>query len=68
MLMILYDELISYAHEGGQISSIYSRGLLVDPFIDLQFNQPKKYSVAVVRKRTIPTERQPLVGEVGANL
>jgi hypothetical protein len=25
------------------------------------------YSVALVRKRTIPTERQPLVGEVSAN-
>jgi hypothetical protein len=31
---------------------------------------PKKKlnSVAVVRKRTIPTERPPLVGEVSANL
>jgi hypothetical protein len=30
---------------------------------------PKKLnSVAVVRKRTIPTERPPLVGEVSANL
>jgi hypothetical protein len=28
----------------------------------------KKNSVAVVRKRTIPTERLPLVGEVSANL
>jgi hypothetical protein len=28
----------------------------------------KNNSVAVVRKRTIPTERPPLVGEVGANL
>jgi hypothetical protein len=28
----------------------------------------KYYSVAVVRKRTIPTERPPLVGEVTANL
>jgi hypothetical protein len=27
-----------------------------------------KNSVAVVRKRTIPTERPPLVGEVSANL
>jgi hypothetical protein len=25
------------------------------------------YSVALVRKRTIPTEQQPLVGEVSAN-
>jgi hypothetical protein len=25
------------------------------------------YSVALVRKRTIPTERPPLVGEVSAN-
>jgi hypothetical protein len=28
----------------------------------------QKNSVAVVRKRTIPTERPPLVGEVSANL
>jgi hypothetical protein len=28
----------------------------------------KLNSVAVVRKRTIPTERPPLVGEVSANL
>jgi hypothetical protein len=28
----------------------------------------KVNSVAVVRKRTIPTERPPLVGEVSANL
>jgi hypothetical protein len=28
----------------------------------------KLNSVAVVRKRTIPTERRPLVGEVSANL
>jgi hypothetical protein len=30
--------------------------------------QKKKNSVAVVRKRTTPTERPPLVGEVSANL
>jgi hypothetical protein len=30
--------------------------------------KPKLNSVAVVRKRTIPTERSPLVGEVSANL
>jgi hypothetical protein len=28
----------------------------------------KKNSVALVRKRTIPTERPPLVGEISANL
>jgi hypothetical protein len=28
----------------------------------------KKNSVALVRKRTIPTERPPLVGDVSANL
>jgi hypothetical protein len=28
---------------------------------------PYTYSVALVRKRTIPTERKPLVGEVSAN-
>jgi len=27
----------------------------------------RKYSVALVRKRTIPTERPPPVGEVSAN-
>jgi hypothetical protein len=31
-------------------------------------NKKKVNSVAVVRKRTIPTERPPLVGEVSANL
>jgi hypothetical protein len=31
------------------------------------WNTPLTYSVALVRKRTIPIERQPLVGEVGAN-
>ena len=30
-------------------------------------NAPKKNSVALVRKRTIPTERPPPVGEVSAN-
>jgi hypothetical protein len=29
---------------------------------------PPAYPVAIVRKRTIPTERPPLVGEVNANL
>jgi hypothetical protein len=29
---------------------------------------PDNYSVAVVRKQTIPTERLPLVGEVSAKL
>jgi hypothetical protein len=28
----------------------------------------EKKTVAVVRKRTLPTERPPLVGEVNANL
>jgi hypothetical protein len=31
-------------------------------------NKLKKNSVALVRKRTIPTDRPPLVGEVSANL
>jgi hypothetical protein len=31
-------------------------------------HKKKNNSVALVRKRTIPTERPPLVGEVGANL
>jgi hypothetical protein len=31
-------------------------------------NKKKLNSVALVRKRTIPTERPPLVGEVSANL
>jgi hypothetical protein len=30
-------------------------------------HKQKKNSVALVRKRTIPTERPPLVGEVSAN-
>jgi hypothetical protein len=35
---------------------------------DFQRAKKKKlHSVAVVRKRTIPTERPPLVGEVSAN-
>jgi hypothetical protein len=29
--------------------------------------QKQKHSVALVRKRTIPTERLPFVGEVSAN-
>jgi hypothetical protein len=31
-------------------------------------NINKKNSVAVIRKRTMPTERPPLVGEVSVNL
>jgi hypothetical protein len=31
------------------------------------YNEKKKNSVASVHKRTIPTERPPLVGEVSAN-
>jgi hypothetical protein len=30
-------------------------------------NEKKKHSVALVRERTIPAERPPLVGEVNAN-
>jgi hypothetical protein len=38
-------------------------------FHDMVIDEAKKTkSVAVVRKRTIPTERPPLVGEVSANL
>jgi hypothetical protein len=37
-------------------------GKLSDKFL------PIFYSVALVRERTIPTERQPLVGEISANL
>jgi hypothetical protein len=32
-----------------------------------KLQQKTTNSVALVRKRTIPTERPPLVGEVGAN-
>jgi hypothetical protein len=32
-----------------------------------QTNKNKANSVALVRERTIPTERPPLVGEVSAN-
>jgi hypothetical protein len=34
----------------------------------IMFEEKKLNSVAVVRKRTIPTERPPLFGEVSANL
>jgi hypothetical protein len=34
----------------------------------LLFTQKLKNSVALVRKRTIPTERPPLVVEISANL
>jgi hypothetical protein len=34
----------------------------------LSIKNNKLNSVAVIRKRTIPTERPPLVGEVSANL
>jgi hypothetical protein len=39
------------------------RGVKLTTHLHLKLN-----SVAVVRKRTIPTERPPLVGEVSANL
>jgi hypothetical protein len=34
----------------------------------IEYLQTKLNSVALVRKRTIPTERPPLVGEISANL
>jgi hypothetical protein len=40
---------------------------IVDSHAVIAFEDEKKNSVAVVRKRTIPTERPPLVGEVSAN-
>jgi hypothetical protein len=36
--------------------------------VGIRDSKLKLNSVAVVRKRTIPTERPPLVGEVSANL
>jgi hypothetical protein len=41
--------------KGGVVPLYYSEVILLT------------YSVALVRKRTIPTERPPLVGEVSAN-
>jgi hypothetical protein len=37
------------------------------PLINFFINQNKTNSVALVRKRTIPIEQQPLAGEVNAN-
>jgi hypothetical protein len=48
-----------------------SRKLATNLYTSGQMNTvqtpPLTYSVALVRKRTIPTERTPLVGEVNAN-
>jgi hypothetical protein len=38
-----------------------------DEYGILSQNKPKKTPWPLVRKRTIPTERPPLVGEVSAN-
>jgi hypothetical protein len=46
-----------------QTEQITKRCLLTSFFI----TKTKVNSVAIVRKRTIPTERPPLVGEVSAN-
>jgi hypothetical protein len=40
----------------------------VRKYLNVQSKKTKLNSVALVRKRTIPTERPPLVGEVSANL
>jgi hypothetical protein len=47
------------------IHSLQILQIKFDPFL-LEFFCIN-YSVALVRNRTIPTERPPLVGEVGAN-
>jgi hypothetical protein len=43
-------------------------GTCCDAYDPCYVNKKKLNSVAVVRKRTIPTERPPLVGEVSAKL
>jgi hypothetical protein len=40
---------------------------MIAEFQERSLNDAYKNSVALVRKRTIPTERPPLVGEVSAN-
>jgi hypothetical protein len=39
-------------------------GLCITSILGLRINHLLTYSVALVRKRTIPTERPPLVGEL----
>jgi hypothetical protein len=63
------------------LQNLHSDGVSCNDFYTLISNNPKllqeihsstksktSYSVASVRKRTIPTERPPLVGEVSANI
>jgi hypothetical protein len=47
------------------VKNLYGKGLLVVHAHDGL--RPKKTLWPLVRKRTIPTERPPLVGEVSAN-
>jgi hypothetical protein len=42
--------------------------LIDQHYSSIQLHKSKLNSVALVRKRTTPTERPPLVGEVSANL
>jgi hypothetical protein len=44
-----------------------SKGARLSNHMASHANKGKLNSVALVRKRTIPTERPPLVGEVSAN-
>jgi hypothetical protein len=41
---------------------------IYDLLVKLKLKKKKLNSMSVVRKRTIPTEQPPLVGEVSANL
>jgi hypothetical protein len=57
----ILSDLISSSHKEGGMSSARTQKPCKGQFWG-QIN-----SVAIVRKRTIPTERPPLVGEVSAN-
>jgi hypothetical protein len=55
---LMYDRNILWEGKGTIISCIVTGNILY---------AKKKKSVSLVRKRTTPTERPPLVGEVSAN-
>jgi hypothetical protein len=51
-----------------KMGAAYSSEKFVSTYYTTKQNKTKqKNSVVLVRKQTIPTERPPLVGEVGAN-
>jgi hypothetical protein len=62
---ITYSKIILIAMH---INVLIGLHLLIHSLLKTVLNALKTNSVAVVRKRTIPTERPPLVGEVSANL